>query len=377
MDYETYLIKAQDMANSGDTDDAVVIYYQAIAIAPRRPEAYDALGFLCKKLGNIGQAIRCFEQIIKLKPHDALAFNNLGTIYYEAEQWSAAIQNLRQATIFKPDYADAWYNLGRVFLELGYMDDTVIAWLNCLINEQNHNAALRSIRLLPINTARIIAAAIPTVSLTDVTEEMPFTYSQEWYEKAYHIGRMGLEWKRFSALNDQFERSGYRIMREQVLDEINVPKKTTEWLEVGCHHGLTAYWVAKRFPQVKLYMFDFSRESVMWCQKQFPFPDRAAIWQASVESIKLPHNDLSEFFDFASCLDVTEHLPPLVYKAMIGELWRVLKPDGHLILMQGNAPNVEHIHVLPEEELVADFVNFGFSLVKNLPHRHYLLRKKV
>ena len=93
-------------------------------------------------------------------------------------------------------------------------------------------------------------------------------------------------------------------------------------------------------------------------------PDRAIIWQASVECIKLPNNDLSGFFDFVSCLDVTEHLPPLVYKAMIEELWRVLKPNGHLILMQGNAPNVEHIHVLPENELVTDFVNFGFGLIK-------------
>lgn len=377
MNYEAYLIKALDMANSGKADDAVAIYHQAIAIDPQRSEAYDELGILYRELGNLSQAIHCFEKVTRLKPHDALAFNNLGTIYYKAELWSEAIHFLRQATILKPTYADAWYNLGRVFLELGHTDQTVIAWLNCLTHKHDHNATLCALRRLPIDKIRIIATAIPTISITSITEEMPFTYSQQWYDKAYHIGRMGLDWKRFSALNAQCEQSGYRAMRDHVLDEIPIPQKRTEWLEVGCHHGLTAYWVAKRFPQVKLHMFDFSQESVLWCQRQFPFPDRAIIWQASVECIKLPNNDLSGFFDFVSCLDVTEHLPPLVYKAMIEELWRVLKPNGHLILMQGNAPNVEHIHVLPENELVTDFVNFGFGLIKNLPYRHYLLRKRI
>ena len=149
MNYEAYLIKALDMANSGKADDAVAIYHQAIAIDPQRSEAYDELGILYRELGNLSQAIHCFEKVTRLKPHDALAFNNLGTIYYKAELWSEAIHFLRQATILKPTYADAWYNLGRVFLELGHTDQTVIAWLNCLTHKHDHNATLCALRRLP------------------------------------------------------------------------------------------------------------------------------------------------------------------------------------------------------------------------------------
>ncbi len=208
------------------------------------------------------------------------------------------------------------------------------------------------------------------------TDEPPFEYSSEWYDNAYHLGRLNLKERNFYEINKMYEESGYRIRLENVLRKIKVDKKKSiKWLEIGCHLGLTSYWITEKYPNTTIYMFDFSKESINWCMKNFPNIERAVIWQGNVEKIFFGNQTFDNEFDYVTCIDVTEHLPEKIYKNMIYEIHRVIKPDGLLILMQGNTPNVEHIHILEEKELVKDFVNCGFSLIKKLPHRHYLFKK--
>ncbi len=57
-------------------------------------------------------------------------------------------------------------------------------------------------------------------------------------------------------------------------------------------------------------------------------------------------------------------------------MFRVLKPGGFLILLQGDTTeNPEHINVRPEAKLLQDFLAGGFKLAARLPERHYQLSK--
>jgi ubiquinone/menaquinone biosynthesis C-methylase UbiE len=205
--------------------------------------------------------------------------------------------------------------------------------------------------------------------------EEEFVYSQEWYDKSYHIGRVGVDHRTFQDVRKQYKLAGYHKRLNRVLKDVNLSGQPVKWLEVGCHLGLTAAWIAEKLPKATIYMFDFSEVSINWCKRWFPYQERAVIWQGSVENIRLPGDPLDETFDYTTCIDVTEHLPDPVYRKLILELYRVLKPGGFLILMQGIAPNVEHIHVLTEEQLLDDFCSAGFVLVKELYDRHHLLQK--
>lgn len=197
----------------------------------------------------------------------------------------------------------------------------------------------------------------------------------DWYDNSYHRGRVGTEIREFE-VNKIYEEAGYRKRLEKVLSSCIIVKDIPlKWLEVGCHLGLTAYWITQKYPNVTMYMFDFSNESIKWCKREFPNKNRAIIWQGSVEKIEFDGQNFYETFDYATCIDVTEHLPDEIYRKMIFELTRVIKKGGYLILMQGNSPNVEHIHILEEQQLVNDFVSSGFRMVKYLPHRHYLFQK--
>lgn len=51
----------------------------------------------------------------------------------------------------------------------------------------------------------------------------------------------------------------------------------------------------------------------------------------------------------------------MMYRQGLNELSRVLRSGGHLLLMQGNTVQVEHIHILPEPELIADVVRARFT----------------
>ncbi len=207
-------------------------------------------------------------------------------------------------------------------------------------------------------------------------KEGKFVYSESWYNTTYHDGRLDLKNNEFDKINDRYEKAGYRKRLENALDAANLKNEEMFWLEVGCHMGLTSYWIVKKFDKARVYMFDFSSEAINWCKKTFPFKEKAVIWQASIENIKYQEEDLSNKFDVITCIDVTEHLPNDLYKAGIKEMFRVLKPGGALILMQGNTKeNPEHINVLPEKELLKNFLDCGFKLSQYLPERHYKLTK--
>ncbi len=202
-----------------------------------------------------------------------------------------------------------------------------------------------------------------------------FTYSQEFYEQGYHdklaaVGGDNL---------DFWEAQGYRQRLMEVCDSLECFVRfsaPTRYLEVACMYGKTAFWLAERYPELHVWAFDFSQRFVEATRKTNPIGDRLRVWQGDATDIHLDAERFDAFFDFATCLDVTEHLPDNVYIRMLAELARVIRPGGHLLIMQGNTVHVEHIHVLPESVLIADVTKAGFERLATLPERHHLFRRR-
>jgi SAM-dependent methyltransferase len=202
-----------------------------------------------------------------------------------------------------------------------------------------------------------------------------FTYSRDFYECGYHdmladIGGDGIEF---------WERQGYRERLMEVCDSLDCFVRfatPTRYLEVACMYGKTAFWLAERYPQLNVWAFDFSRRFVEATRRANPIGHRLTVWQGDATDIRLGADRFDTFFDFVTCLDVTEHLPDDVYRRMLAELARVTRAGGYLLIMQGNTVHVEHIHVLPESALIADVTKAGFEPVATLPERHHLFRRR-
>jgi len=102
-------------------------------------------------------------------------------------------------------------------------------------------------------------------------------------------------------------------------------------------------------------MFDFSKTAIDWIKKNNPIKNHTVLGVGDIQKISYEGNDFNNFFDVITCIDVTEHLPSKIYKKGIRELFRVLKPSGILIVMQGNSNNIEHINVRTEKQYILDF----------------------
>lgn len=199
-------------------------------------------------------------------------------------------------------------------------------------------------------------------------------YSKKFYEEDYHSKEYALPQQNLDTLMTRFEKTGQKEKLNAALDKIQ-DLAPGNWLEIGCQFGKSTFWIADRFPQTQFYMFDFAQTAVDFINKNNPIPERTKVWCGDACKICYEDQPLDSYFDIVSMLDFTEHLPKKIYRQSITEALRVLKPEGHLLLKQGNEVLPEHINIRWERQLIRDFTKKGFQLERKLPHRHYLLKK--
>jgi len=74
------------LALSGDNEQALQRYEQALALSPRLPEAEFAAGFALARLGKCKQAETRYRRALTARPDFAAAWMNLGCLLREQGQ---------------------------------------------------------------------------------------------------------------------------------------------------------------------------------------------------------------------------------------------------------------------------------------------------
>jgi tetratricopeptide (TPR) repeat protein len=117
------LAKGNQAFANGAFSDAVAIYQDCLARAPRNPEALHNLGSALTKLGLLGDAEEYVRQAIKSRPDFAEAHCTLGIVLHakgenaESEIW------LRRALKLNPNYLEARIHHGVSLLALGRLQE--------------------------------------------------------------------------------------------------------------------------------------------------------------------------------------------------------------------------------------------------------------
>ena len=90
-----------------------------LLLRPRDAEQRTRLGEVCRKLGQIGEAITAFRRAVKDQPDYAQAHAALGACLAEQGQWEEAEKCLREATQLKPDLVSPYVTLAQEYAKLG------------------------------------------------------------------------------------------------------------------------------------------------------------------------------------------------------------------------------------------------------------------
>jgi tetratricopeptide (TPR) repeat protein len=104
---------------SGQYQQAIEAYKQAVKLAPEYADANYNLGMAYSSLGQYKEAIEAYKRAIRIKPDYEAAYYNLGHAYSNLKKYDDSVKAFRQAIRKKPDYVDAYYGLGNAYLDSG------------------------------------------------------------------------------------------------------------------------------------------------------------------------------------------------------------------------------------------------------------------
>jgi Tfp pilus assembly protein PilF/peroxiredoxin len=89
------------------------------------PDAWNNLGVIATREGQVGDAVTCFLEALRLNPNHLLSLDNLGNAYRSQKRWEEARKILERAVEVAPEDPEANYGLGMVFAQA---DDTSKAY---------------------------------------------------------------------------------------------------------------------------------------------------------------------------------------------------------------------------------------------------------
>jgi Flp pilus assembly protein TadD len=113
----------------GNRADAGRAYMRAIDLDPRNANAMNNLGSLLIAEGMREEAEKWLQRALEIQPDHVDALNNLGVLRLDSQPLEAG-KLFKKAIGIRPDYHKAHRNMGKALLQLGRLEDAIIAYNN-------------------------------------------------------------------------------------------------------------------------------------------------------------------------------------------------------------------------------------------------------
>jgi tetratricopeptide (TPR) repeat protein len=113
------------LRRTGQTQEEVEQYEQALRLNPDYAEAHNNLGTALDKMGKVQEAIEHYGQALRIRPSYPEAHYNLGVALEKTGRAQEAIGHYEVAVRIKSDFTEAHYNLGIVLLRAGRVQEAI------------------------------------------------------------------------------------------------------------------------------------------------------------------------------------------------------------------------------------------------------------
>jgi tetratricopeptide (TPR) repeat protein len=114
--------------------NAETLWRTTIARNPDAWMAYDNLGIILARRGEVDEAMALFQKTLAIRPDDTLACNNLGLVLCQKGRTDEGIVEFQKALSILPGNAVFRNNLGKAFLAKGQQREAMIQFQKVLEN---------------------------------------------------------------------------------------------------------------------------------------------------------------------------------------------------------------------------------------------------
>ena len=122
-------------------ENSFTLWSDVIKKSPNKAKAYNNLGYVFVKQGNVNKAIRNYVEALKIDPNYLHPHLNLGILLASQKKFNEAMSHYSEALRLKPDYDKAHYHLGNLLFELGNTEEAMTHYSKALkINPYSHEA---------------------------------------------------------------------------------------------------------------------------------------------------------------------------------------------------------------------------------------------
>jgi len=122
-EFDSYVKEGIEAFNTGNFEDAVSFFTEAVKIHPNYADLRFKLGLSLLKLGEHAESRKELEKALEINPRYTEARFYLGISYLDEKMYKEALQHFKIAAEERPDYADVQCFLGATYFYLGEIED--------------------------------------------------------------------------------------------------------------------------------------------------------------------------------------------------------------------------------------------------------------
>lgn len=121
---------------------AIAACEDALALQPEYPEALTGKGFALEQQQRYAEALELYNQAIALQSDYAEAWNRKGHVLLATQQAAEAVSAFDRATALEKDWAEAWYGRGKALWQVGQQEAAIAALDQAIQLQPNYEDAI-------------------------------------------------------------------------------------------------------------------------------------------------------------------------------------------------------------------------------------------
>ncbi|ABL65857.1 O-linked N-acetylglucosamine transferase family protein [Chlorobium phaeobacteroides] len=193
------LQRALTLHQEGRLDEAEALYREILSSSPEHFDALQLSATIAAQRHDSEQALVLFDQAISINPGHPGSRNNRGNALRALQRYEEALDSYEKALQLKPDYVDAYTNRGSVLLELKRYEEALASYERAIAIKPDHTEFYSDLAVVLLALKRYEEALATYERVLELRRDDPVVYNNR--------GNVLLELKRYEEALGSYEKA--------------------------------------------------------------------------------------------------------------------------------------------------------------------------